>query len=291
MYSNERRLLTKANRMRRQIKILFLAANPHDRTRLELNREFGRIRDALLRSRYRNAFRLLEPELNARVRNFTTALLINRPDIIHFCGHGSENQGIVFEREDGYSRPAGSRELTTLFKELHQDARLVFLNACHTSDQAETLARMFDYTIGTKGRIEDRAAGDFAGWFYNSLADGATVSGAFHAACAEMAERIGETAELSKKPEADDSRPFILQVLQPVAPAHSQPPDKSRDSRPPKHEERPPDVNAPTPSSQRATNITLNHGSQANSITTYDGSNVTHNTTQYITRDGKKRGG
>lgn len=217
--------------MQRKIKILFLASNPHDRTRLELEREFVRIREALRQGKCRDAFRLLEPEFNARIGDFTAALLTGRPDIVHFCGHGSENQGIVFEREEGYSRPASAEELTTLFEELHRDARLVFLNACHTKNQAAALGRTFDYTIGTNGRIEDRAAVDFAGWFYRSLADGATISGAFHAARAAVGERIGETAALSKKEAADDSRPFIQQVLKPAAAGPGQQPTQKERPR------------------------------------------------------------
>jgi hypothetical protein len=214
--NDDHHLMTAATHMRRKIRILFLAANPDDRTRLELGREFIRIRDALLRSKYRDAFQLLEPELGARMGDFSSALIKHRPHIVHFCGHGSADQGIVFEGEDGYSRPAGKQELTALFAELNRDARLVFLNACHTKDQAETLGRVFDYTIGTKGLIMDRDAGDFAGWFYHALADGATVSGAFQAAQSAVDNRVREISELSKGEGADDSRPFLLQVLTPA---------------------------------------------------------------------------
>ena len=203
--------------MKSRIRILFLAANPEDRTRLELGREYRRVRDSLLRGEYRDAFRLLEPELAARIEDFTSALTRRRPHVVHFCGHGSADKGIAFEREDGYSRPADKKELTALFEALNRNARLVFLNACHTQEQSKTLSRMFDYTIGTSGLILDSAAAKFAGWFYRALADGATVTGAFRSARAAAGDHISEVSHLSKRKGADDSRPFILQVLKSAA--------------------------------------------------------------------------
>jgi len=208
--------------MRQKIKILFLAANPNDRTRLELKREFSAIQDALLRGKYRDDFQLLGPQLTTRMKNFSSALTTQQPHIVHFCGHGSANQGIVFEGEDGYSRLAGKQELTTLFEKLTRNARLVFLNACHTKEQAEMLGRTFDYTIGTNGRIMDKDAGDFAGAFYRLLFDGATVEGAFLSAQSAVDNRVNEISVLSKREGANDSIPFVRQVL-----GHARLPKKS----------------------------------------------------------------
>lgn len=199
--------------MKRKIKILFLAANPEDRTGLELTREYRRIREALLRGKYRDAFQLLEPELAARIEDLTAALTKHQPHVIHFCGHGSKDRGIAFEGEDGYSRPADVDELTGLFKILNRDARLIFLNACHTREQAQALRQIFDYTVGTNGLILDSVAGEFAGWFYRALADGATVTGAFQSAQAAVNGRVRGISDLLKREESSDAEPFIVQVL------------------------------------------------------------------------------
>lgn len=213
MLQKGHRLMSSAIDMRKKIKILFLAANPDDRTPLELGRELSRIRDALLISKYRDHFKLVKPDLAARMVNFTSALIKHQPHIVHFCGHGSAHQGIVFESDDRYSRPADKQELAALFAALNQNARLIFLNACHTQDQAELLGRTFDYTIGTDGLILDRVAGNFAGCFYRSLGDGATVGGAFLAAQAAVDNQVSKISVLSKREEADDSKPFVFQVL------------------------------------------------------------------------------
>lgn len=199
---------------RRRIKILFLAANPDDRTRLELGREYIQVRDELLRGKHRDDFQLLNPELSAKIQDLTTALVWHQPHVVHFCGHGSKDQGLVFECEEGYSRPASTEEVTLLFKTLSRNARLIFLNACHTKEQSEALSRIFDYTIGTNGLIHDGDAVKFAGEFYRTLANGATVEGTFQAARAAMNGRVSGISELLKREGADDSSPFISQVLE-----------------------------------------------------------------------------
>lgn len=201
---------------RKKIRVLFLAANPEDQTRLDLGREFAKVKEALMRGRYRNAFQLLQPEFEARIGNFAAAIASQRPHIIHFSGHGSESQGLVFESEDRYSRVADEQKLASLFQVLRGPARLVFLNACHTRVQAEILGKKFQYTIGTNGLIPDRDAAEFSSWFYRFLADGATVRGAFVAAKAEVGDPIAEMCVLKTRPGVRDSRSFICQVLDPI---------------------------------------------------------------------------
>ena len=199
--------------MNERIKILFLAANPADTARLELDHEFRAIQDALLRGKHRDCFELLLPELAAGIRDFTSALNQHQPHVVHFCGHGSVEEGLAFEGAGRSSRPASREELTSLFKVLARNARLVFLNACYTREQAAILGRMFDYTIGTNSQIMDQDARVFAGVFYRALFDGATVPGAFLSARAALDKRVRAIPVLSQRTTADNSVPFVSQVL------------------------------------------------------------------------------
>lgn len=199
--------------MTEQIKILFLAANPADRTRLELSCEFRAIQDALLRGKYRDRFKLLLPQFAVRIEDFTSALTRHQPHVVHFSGHGSIEQGIAFEGAGRSSRPAGREELTDLFKVLARNARLIFLNACHTREQAAILGRIFDYTIGTSSRILDTDAREFSAAFYRALFDGATVLGAFQSAQSALDSRVRAISVLSQRTTADNSVPFVSQVL------------------------------------------------------------------------------
>lgn len=199
--------------MTEQIKILFLAANPADRTRLELSLEFRAIQDVLLRGKHRDSFRLVPPQFAVRIQDFTSALTREQPHIVHFSGHGSVEQGIAFEGAGRSGRPAGLEELTNLFKLLARNARLIFLNACHTHEQAEILGRIFDYTIGTSSRIMDVDAREFSVAFYRALFDGTTVPGAFQSAQSALDNRVRAISVLSQRTTADNSVPFVSQVL------------------------------------------------------------------------------
>lgn len=199
--------------MTERIKILFVAASPADRTPLELDSEFRAIQDALLRGKHRGSFKLLVPQFAARIQDFTSALTRQQPHVIHFSGHGSIEHGIAFEGAGRSSRPAGREELTNLFKVLARNARLVFLNACHTHEQAAVLGGIFDYTIGTNSRILDADARDLAGAFYRALADGARVRGAFQSAQSALDNRVRAISVLSQRATAKDSIPFVSQVL------------------------------------------------------------------------------
>lgn len=207
--------------MNKRIKILFLAASPADRTPLELDTEFRAIQDALLRGKRRDCFELLVPQFAAGIQDFTSALTRQQPHVVHFSGHGSSEQGIAFEGAGRSSRPAGREELTNLFKVLARNARLVFLNACHTREQAAILGRIFDYTIGTNSRILDTDARDLAGAFYRALADGATVRGAFQSAQSALDNRVRAISVLSQSATAKDSIPFVSQVLPRAGRQHS----------------------------------------------------------------------
>lgn len=260
-----------------KIKILFLAANPEDRTGLELGREYRRIRDALRRGEYRDSFRLLPPELSARIEDLTAALTVHRPHVVHFCGHGSSGRGIAFEREDGYSRPADRQELTTLFETLNRGARLVFLNACHTKEQAEELSRIFDYNIGTNGLIPDSEAAKFADYFYRALADGATVEGAFRSAHAAIDGRLSGVSDLSKRKGVDDSKPFIYQVLgrRAVGPPHGTETPRKKPSQP----------------SSSVANATVTEGSTVGTLIQVPGGNVNYRSSSSSRKDGSRKRG
>ena len=199
--------------MTEQIKILFLAANPADRTRLELSREYQAIQDERLRGKHRDRFELLLPQFAVRISDFTSALIREQPHVVHFSGHGSVEQGIAFEGVGRSTRPAGREELTDLFRVLARNARLIFLNACHTHEQAEILGRIFDYTIGTSSRILDVDARKFSAAFYHALFDGATVPGAFQSAQSALDNRVRAISVLSQRTTADNTVPFVSQVL------------------------------------------------------------------------------
>jgi len=158
-------------------KILTLAANPLDTTRLRLPEEVREIQEGLALSEGREKFKVVS-QWAVRPDDLRRALLKYEPQIVHFSGHGSDQQGLVFENEAGQSSFVQGGTLAKLF-ELCSSVSCVLLNACYSEVQATAIAQTVDYVIGMNQAIGDRAAIKFAVGFYDALGYGRSIEEAF----------------------------------------------------------------------------------------------------------------
>ena len=158
---------------------MFLSAEPTDRTRLLLAREFREIREELLNSRERDRFILKLPEFSLRPQYITRALLDANAQIIHFSGHGKTGEQLYFETESGDSLPFEPGILEDLFKQFSGKIRCVVLNACFAEKQAKALSKYIDYVIGIQAGISDAAAMAFSIGFYHALGAGKNIEDSF----------------------------------------------------------------------------------------------------------------
>lgn len=165
--------------MRKKIKILFLAASPLDSSRLRLDEELREIKKQILMASERDRFELIS-ESAVTYDDLQRALLRYKPDIVHFSGHGHKTQGgIILEDLDGNGHVIDKPELIELFKILKDNIRIVVLNACYSRRRAGEFSKVINYTIAVKTTISDEAAIAFATSFYQGLAHGRLVKGAF----------------------------------------------------------------------------------------------------------------
>ena len=79
-------------------KILVLAANPKNALRLRLDHEVRDIEGGLQRAQRRDEF-VLKQQWATRPQDIRRAMLDFGPNIVHFCGHGKGDAGIVVENE------------------------------------------------------------------------------------------------------------------------------------------------------------------------------------------------
>jgi hypothetical protein len=197
--------------MKQKIKILFLAANPTDTSALRLGVESRQIGERIRFGSQRDAFELIQ-EHAVRVSDLQFVLLKHEPHIVHFCGHGSKLEKLVFEDDQGTSQVVGKDALAALFKILKDNLLVVVLNACFSKAQAEALSEIIDYTVGMKEAVGDKMAISFAGAFYQALAFNRTVTEAFELAKVEVALRSlsgSDTPELFVRAGADVNRKFL----------------------------------------------------------------------------------
>lgn len=202
------------------IRILFLAANPIDTTRLRLDVEVRAIKEALRGAEFRSRFDL-EQEWAVRTADLQRCLLQHKPHVVHFSGHGDtptwtgaagaggraevsapdapgerhlhlENgqeeisSGLLLEDDWGRSYEVPPKALSTLFGLLKGNIRCVVLNACYSEPQARAIAEHIDCVIGMSTAIMDGTAIRFSAAFYQALGYGQDVETAFKLGCNEL---------------------------------------------------------------------------------------------------------
>ncbi len=170
------------NSRRRKIskvqKVLVLAANPENLTRLRLDQEIREIKIGLGQAKYRDYFQV-EPSLAVRPVDLQQAMLDYEPQIVHFCGHGAGQEGLILEGDDGLPFPVSSSALADLFELFANKVECVVLNSCHTQYQAKAISEYIPYVVGMKKEIPDRTAISFAVGFYRALGAGEPIDFAF----------------------------------------------------------------------------------------------------------------
>jgi hypothetical protein len=168
--------------MPNQKTILIVAANPSNETRLRLDVEARDIDEGLRLAKHRAQFEL-KHQWATRVRDLRRAMQEHEPTIVHFCGHGSGEQGIVLENNDGKNQLVSTEALANFFELYADKVECVVLNACFSKIQAQAIIRHIPYVIGMAESIGDNAAIEFAVAFYDSLAAGKGYETAYKFGC------------------------------------------------------------------------------------------------------------
>lgn len=153
------------NQTNQQQKILILAAIPHG---LRLDKEISNIEEAIRRATKRDLFEICI-RTAVRSQNIRRAIAEEKPQIVHFCGHGLKDGSLLLEDQEGYNKSVSPEGLASLFK-LHANyVNCVLLNACHSDKTATAISRYINYAIGMNQPIGDKAAIAFAQGFYDGL--------------------------------------------------------------------------------------------------------------------------
>lgn len=168
-----------------KVKVLFMSSSPKDAAALELNKEFNNLEDTHLRATLRQQFSV-RPVLDVQKRKMLDILLKQKPQIIHFSGHGSGSDGLLFFSESGYSDLVGGEELAQLFRQFNDMISCVVLNACYSETQAVAIAQYIPNVIGSNNAIGDDVAVVFSQGFYTALFEGESYESAFNKAMAQV---------------------------------------------------------------------------------------------------------
>lgn len=183
-----------------KIRLLLLAANPWKTERLGLDEEYQRIQDLWENSNSPDRFDLRHyPALRGEA--VQEKVLKFKPHLIHFSGHG-EHGSLVFADTSGDNPHEVSKQaLARVFQLLIPDLKAVFLNACHSAQQADAIVEQVDHVVGMNAAIGDLAAIRFAEGFYTAIfnQDALNIEQAFDAGLNQM-EIAGIALSEQQKP-------------------------------------------------------------------------------------------
>ena len=153
-------------------KILVLSSNP--RNDLQLNREIKDLKNIIKRSQNQSQFEM-EFELEVQPEELQDLFLRHEPRIVHFCGHGTGEQGLVLQNKAGREQKVSTDALSNLFELFDRQVEGVLLNACYSEVQANAIVRHINYVVGMSQEIRDDAAIAFATGFYRALDWGKSI--------------------------------------------------------------------------------------------------------------------
>lgn len=170
---------------KRALKALILSAAPKDGDRLRLDEEARDLKEKLRAVQNRVVTIEVVNEWAVRVDQIQDALFNERPQILHFSGHGDIGT-LFFEDRDGNSAPVDAKAFGELVS-LHTDSiQCVILSACFSEDVAKAVRAHVRWVIGCDKSIADNAAIAFSRAFYRALANGEDYEKAFRHARNEI---------------------------------------------------------------------------------------------------------
>lgn len=201
--------------------VAFFTANPSSTTPLDLEGEAQAIAAELDATGLEGVLQF-EHHRATTPNDVQRMLLLSRPTIVQFSGHGRasrpaqtrnhsrstrdlvadeplpETGGLMLHGDGGAAvKIVSGRALGDLFARAGSTVQLVFLNACHSATQAQAIIEHVGFVIGLDGAIRDEAARVFAVALYRALALGHTIEEAFELGVnALMLEGLDDDVEL-----------------------------------------------------------------------------------------------
>ena len=177
-------------------KILILASNP--KRDLELDREIRDLTEVIKRAPERDRF-IIETRLAVRPQDLQSALLEEKPRIVHFCGHGVGERGLVLENDSGQLHLVSTEALADLFRHFSHQTECVLLNACYTQVQAEEIVRHVNFVVGMRQPILDSSAIAFSLGFYEALGAGKSIAEAYDLGCIRIHLELDNSSSSQRK--------------------------------------------------------------------------------------------
>ncbi|MFH2123441.1 MAG: CHAT domain-containing protein [Pseudomonadota bacterium] len=172
--------------------MLFIASNPNDQSQLRLDEEIRSVTKKIRESEYRDAVEL-KSVWAVRPTDLLQAINEHKPTIVHFSGHGSNNDELVLQDDSGDTKLVSLRSIVEMFKVVASGIKLVVFNTCFSENQANEIIAHIPSAIGMNTSIGDEAARVFSAQLYSAISFGKCIGESFgQAKVALLLENIPE---------------------------------------------------------------------------------------------------
>ena len=192
-------------------KILALVSNPKATAHLNLLDEIGDLKEAMKRAEKRDLFSV-EWDVVKTQTDLRRHILDYKPQIIHFCGHGTR-EGLILEDEKGQAKTVSNAFVVDLLRNFADRIECVLLNACDSEPLADEIVKHINYAIGMNQPVFDNAAIAFTEGFYDTLGAGESIERAFEVGKNAVLGKASTRNAQSRKliPVNEDDNPLEIQ--------------------------------------------------------------------------------
>lgn len=144
--------LRRLQQLPQEITILFLASNPLDQQHLRLDEEVRQVTEMIRKAKHRESVKLASCWA-VRPMDVLQALNEYSPAIVHFSGHGSDRDEIIFQDAAGNAKPVTKEAIVQTMMASAGGIRLVFFNTCYSRSQAEAVVEHVESAVGMRTGI------------------------------------------------------------------------------------------------------------------------------------------
>ena len=137
------------------------------------------------------------------------------PDVLHFSGKQSGGN-ILMRTEAGTLTTISDLALAGMFDSLNHSLKLVVIDTCHSLRCAQTAAKVIPFAMGVEGDPYEDDCVLFYRVFYQALAAGTSLEGAFHQArsAARLAKvPLRNTPQLLCRSGANPAKAFLTKKV------------------------------------------------------------------------------
>jgi hypothetical protein len=163
----------------KRYKIVYFSSNPDQLNPMNFDREYKQIEQTKLSKPKRDDFELVR---HSATTQSELLFKINEeaPNLVIISAHGTKNQELLFENDQGNKVPLVAeqflKQVKTLTESPFNRIECIIFSCCHSAMLAQSVSKIVGSAVGIEGPIQDEAMPVFMQGFFQTFFDTSDVS-------------------------------------------------------------------------------------------------------------------